>query len=103
MNFLHFPHGGKTEYSLLDETATMVFISSSPSETIVPIAAYSAQMEQGAEHSISMFMPQKILLFFVLKAAPIVDLLDFLFLIKSLAFSTSSRSCSVKSTNCMSI
>jgi len=81
------------------QTATIVSIWASPSETIVPIAAYSAQIEHGAEHSISIFTPEKILLFLVFRTAATVDIFDFLLLIRSFALSTSSKSCFVKLLN----
>lgn len=70
----------------------MVSMSPSPSVAIAVIAAYSAQIEHGAEASVSMFIPVKVLLFFVLNAAATVDLLDFLLAISVFAFSTSSWS-----------
>lgn len=70
----------------------MVSICSSPSVAIVPMAAYSAHIEHGAEASVSMFIPVKTLLFFVLNAAATLDLSDFLLAMSDFAFSTSSRS-----------
>lgn len=79
----------------------MVSICFSPSVAIVAIAAYSAQMEHGAEASMSMFIPANVLLFLVLNAAATLDLLDFLLAINDLAFSTSSLSWLVRSVDFM--
>ena len=64
----------------------MVLISLSPAVTMVPMAAYSAQIEQGSEHSMLIFTPQKTWLLVVLRHAATVDHLEMRFLMSSLAF-----------------
>jgi hypothetical protein len=59
---------------------------------MVPIAAYSAQIELGPELSMKIFTPEKILLLVVFRVAATLDIFDFHFSIRPFAFSISSIS-----------